>query len=111
MVGDRIMISLLYNKSSGYPYEIDEKVVFDNILLIASKEHTLIGRPLIPNAKVTAIVDEVTQLVTKRWIWKRKRLRKQRIIGSRDWITILRITDIDCDFVQFVDQSIINQEQ
>mmetsp|Transcript_25648 Transcript_25648/g.41882 ORF Transcript_25648/g.41882 Transcript_25648/m.41882 type:complete len:169 (-) Transcript_25648:1897-2403(-) len=101
MPGDRIMVSLYYNKETGWPYRVDEQVIFDNVLCVSSREHSLIGRPLIPGPRVLGVVEEITQTAKKIWIWKRKHNRKKRIIGSREWVTIIRITDIECNFEDF----------
>eukprot|EP00483_Globobulimina_turgida_P005143 UN05153 len=111
MKGDRIMLSLFYNKETGMSYKVGETVIFDNILCVASREYSLIGRPLIPGPRVIGIVEEITQIVKKIWIRKKQRCRKKRIIGSREWVTIIRILDIECnfeDFAPFVDNDNMN---
>ena len=95
------MVSLYYNKETGWPYKVGEEVIFDNILCVASREHSIIGRPLIPGPRVIGVVDEITQIVKKRWIRKKQRCRKKRVIGSREWVTIIRILDIECNFEDF----------
>eukprot|EP01084_Bolivina_argentea_P009787 18264_1 len=102
MKGDRIMVSLYYNKETGWPYNVGDKVIFDNILCIGSREYSLIGRPLIPGPRVIGIVEEKTQTAKKIWIRKKQRCRKKRIIGSREWVTIIRILDIECNFEDYV---------
>ena len=96
MIGDRIMLHLYYNLETGVPYQVNDKIIFDSVLLIGTRNETIIGRPLIPGIKVVGIVDEITQLVKKRWIWKKQRHRKTRIHGSRNWVTVVRIVDIQC---------------
>lgn len=95
------MLSLYYNKETGWPYRVGEEVIFDNILCVASREYSLIGRPLIPGPRVIGIVDEITQTAKKIWIRKKKRCRKKRVIGSREWVTIIRILDIECNFEDY----------
>ena len=102
MKGDRIMVSLYYNKETGFPYKVGEEVIFDNVLCVASREYSLIGRPLIPGPRVIGIVEEITQTAKKIWIRKKKRCRKRRVIGSREWVSIIRILEIECDFEDFV---------
>ncbi|ETO29738.1 50S ribosomal protein L21 [Reticulomyxa filosa] len=104
MKGDRVMIPLLMNQETGYPFVVNEKVVFDTVLLAASREHTLIGRPLVPGVQVIATVEEITHLLRKRFIWKRKREEKKIVRGSRELVTIFRIDDIICDFAKYVSQ-------
>jgi large subunit ribosomal protein L21 len=38
--------------------QVNDKVVWNKVLLIASKDFTLLGRPLVANAQVEAIVEE-----------------------------------------------------
>ena len=74
--------------------KVGEKVEIDEVLLIGTRDQTTVGRPLIPNAKVIATVEEQTR--DKKLIVFKKKRRKgyKKKQGHRSYITVLRIDDI-----------------
>ena len=54
--------------------KVGEKVEIDEVLLIGTRDQTTVGRPLIPNAKVIATVEEQTR--DKKLIVFKKKRRK-----------------------------------
>lgn len=73
---------------------IQTKLIFDKVLLLGSKEYTVIGQPLLPSAKVVATVEEHDKS-SKVIIYKKKRRKTYaRKTGHREPYTLLRIADI-----------------
>ena len=66
-------------------------------MLVASKDFTLLGRPLVTNARVEAVIEEKVRS-SKTIVFKKKR-RKQykRSFGSRANLAVLRINKIVYD--------------
>jgi large subunit ribosomal protein L21 len=64
------------------------------VLLVGSKFATVIGHPLVPQARVTLQVEEITldQKVTILKFRRRKNSRRRK--GFRRQLTILRVTNI-----------------
>lgn len=87
--GDRIIV----NKVDG---QAGETHVFDHVLLVGTPTKTFIGRPVIPDAKVTALIEEQTQ-DAKVIVFKRqpKNNSRRKTIGHRRKVSFLRITDIE----------------
>jgi len=77
--------------------EVGEEIILDKVLLVGTKNWTAIGTPLLPLAKVFAIVEEQT-LSEKVIIFKKKRRKNyRRLKGHRQQITTLRITDVSIE--------------
>eukprot|EP00466_Bigelowiella_natans_P000507 jgi/Bigna1/66429/fgenesh1_pg.1_\ len=75
---------------------VGQEVVFDNIMLLASENHTVIGKPFIPGTKVCAVVEEQTQTRKIRVFKKRRRkASSKRTKGHRSMVTLVRITEIN----------------
>ena len=74
--------------------KVGEQMEINDVLLIGTKDQTIVGRPLIPNAKVIATVEEQTR--DKKLIVFKKKKRKgyKKKQGHRSYITVLRINDI-----------------
>jgi large subunit ribosomal protein L21 len=76
------------------PYEVGETIDLDKVLLVADKESSIIGTPIIPNASVRAtIVDQFKGKkirVLKYKSGNRYRVRQ----GHRQFYTRLRIDEI-----------------
>ena len=84
---------LLANYLEGY--DINEQIVFDGVLMVGTKEFTLLGRPHVGSAKVYATVEEQTEL-EKTIVFKKKRRKNyQRTMHYPHKITVLRINKID----------------
>ncbi|KAL3643420.1 hypothetical protein CASFOL_014235 [Castilleja foliolosa] len=74
--------------------DVNDKVVLNKVLLLGSQTQTIIGRPILPDAAVHAVVEEHA-LDAKVIIFKKKRRKNyRRTNGHRQELTKLRITDI-----------------
>lgn len=74
--------------------EVNDKLMLNKVLLLGSTSETIIGRPILPDAAVHAIVEEHA-LDAKVIIFKKKRRKNyRRTKGHRQELTKLRITDI-----------------
>ena len=74
--------------------DVGETVHLDDVLLVGSATETVVGRPLVPGARVTLAVEEKKK--EKKVIIFKKRRRKgyQRKNGFRRQVTALRVMDI-----------------
>lgn len=89
--GDVILTENLVGTNVG------DVIRLDKILLIGTKEQTVIGTPIIENAYVLAEVQENTKS-SKLIVFKKKRRKNyRRTRGVRLPITILRILDVHYD--------------
>lgn len=74
--------------------EVNEKLILNRVLMLGSQTQTIIGRPILPDAAVHAVVEEHA-LDAKVIIFKKKRRKNyRRTKGHRQELTKLRITDI-----------------
>ncbi|XP_059291716.1 large ribosomal subunit protein bL21m [Lycium ferocissimum] len=74
--------------------EVNDKLILNKVMLLGSKTQTIIGRPILPDAAVHAVVEEHA-LDAKVLIFKKKRRKNyRRTRGHRQELTKLRITDI-----------------
>ncbi|KAG5561671.1 hypothetical protein RHGRI_004654 [Rhododendron griersonianum] len=74
--------------------EVNEKLILNRVLMLGSQSQTIIGRPILPDAAVHAVVEEHA-LDAKVIIFKKKRRKNyRRTKGHRQELTKLRITDI-----------------
>ncbi|XP_048323454.2 large ribosomal subunit protein bL21m [Ziziphus jujuba] len=74
--------------------EVNDKVILNKVLLLGSSSQTIVGRPIVPDAAVHAVVEEHA-LDAKVLIFKKKRRKNyRRTKGHRQELTKLRITDI-----------------
>ena len=84
---------LLANYLEGY--DINDQIVFDGILMVGTKDFTLLGRPHVGSAKVYATVEEQTEM-EKTIVFKKKRRKSyQRTMHYPHKVTVLRINKID----------------
>ncbi|CAH2077412.1 unnamed protein product, partial [Thlaspi arvense] len=75
--------------------DINDKLILTKVLLLGSASQTIIGRPILPEATVHAVVEEHA-LDEKVLIFKKKRRKNyRRTTGHRQELTKLRITDIE----------------
>ncbi|KAK2364923.1 50S ribosomal protein L21, mitochondrial [Trifolium repens] len=75
--------------------EVNDKLILNKVLLLGSTSQTIIGRPIVPDAAVHAVVEEHA-LDAKVIIFKKKRRKNyRRTKGHRQELTKLRITDIE----------------
>lgn len=74
--------------------EVNDKLILNKVLMLGSPTQTIIGRPILPEAAVHAVVEEHA-LDAKVIIFKKKRRKNyRRTNGHRQELTRLRITDI-----------------
>ncbi|PIN01716.1 Mitochondrial/chloroplast ribosomal L21 protein [Handroanthus impetiginosus] len=74
--------------------DVNDKITLNKVLLVGTKTSAYIGKPIVPNAKVEAIVEEQT-LDKKVIVFKYKKKKNyRRNIGHRQPITRIRITSI-----------------
>ncbi|GBE58585.1 mitochondrial ribosomal protein L21 [Babesia ovata] len=89
--GDLVQIERLRRRSAG------EKVTFGTVLLVASRDWTIIGKPTVPYAKVEATIEQQTLCGEQISFRYRKSRRISRFLRVRHWVTVLRIDDIVVD--------------
>ncbi|XP_057463911.1 50S ribosomal protein L21, mitochondrial-like [Actinidia eriantha] len=74
--------------------EVNDKLILNKVLMLGSQSQTIIGRPILSDAAVHAVVEEHA-LDAKVIIFKKKRWKNyRRTKGHRQELTQLRITDI-----------------
>ncbi|XP_066368257.1 large ribosomal subunit protein bL21m-like [Miscanthus floridulus] len=75
--------------------DVNDKLVLNRVLMLGSQTQTVIGRPILPDAAVHAVVEEHA-LDAKVIIFKKKRRKNyRRTKGHRQELTKLRITNIE----------------
>lgn len=86
---------VLSNYLAGY--DINDQIVFEGVLMVGTKDFTMVGRPLVTSAKVYATVEEQTE-TDKTIVFKKKRRKTyQKSIQFAHMITVLRINEIELD--------------
>lgn len=74
--------------------EPGQRIYLDKVLLVGTKENTWLGNPLLPNARVVALVEQQTK-AEKIIVFKKKRRKNyRRTKGFRPSITVLRIEEV-----------------
>ncbi|XP_011024016.1 PREDICTED: 50S ribosomal protein L21, mitochondrial [Populus euphratica] len=74
--------------------EVNDKLILNKVLMLGTSAQTIIGRPILPDAAVHAVVEEHA-LDAKVIIFKKKRRKNyRRTKGHRQELTRLRIADI-----------------
>jgi len=76
------------------PNEVDDKIEFDEVLLVGDEDNTVIGQPLVEGAVVKAtVVDQIRgkKVVVFKY---RQRTNYRRKYGHRHLYTRLQIDDI-----------------
>jgi len=69
------------------------QILLDKVLLVGTKNHTVVGTPLLDKAKVLAEVQE--QSKTERiWIYKKTDHKRKKRKGHRQPYTLLKIIDV-----------------
>lgn len=90
-VGDLVQAEKLHRREAG------EKVVFGTVLLVGTKEFTVIGKPTVPYAKVHATIEQQT-LAGEMLVFKyRARKKQSKFWRRRQYVTMLRIDKIEID--------------
>ncbi|CAM8903260.1 unnamed protein product [Rhodiola kirilowii] len=75
--------------------EVNDKIILNKVMLLGSSLQTIVGRPIVPDAAVHAVVEEHA-LDAKVIIFKKKRRKNyRRCKGHRQELTKLRITNIE----------------
>ncbi|KAG0590170.1 hypothetical protein KC19_1G077900 [Ceratodon purpureus] len=84
---------LIYTEKLKY-CDINDKLMLNKVLMLGSKDQTIIGRPTVPKAAVFAVVEEHA-LDEKVIIFKKKRRKNyRRTTGHRQELTRLRILEV-----------------
>ncbi|KAG0578997.1 hypothetical protein KC19_4G065000 [Ceratodon purpureus] len=84
---------LIYTEKLKY-CDINDKLMLNKVLMLGSKDQTIIGRPIVPKAAVFAVVEEHA-LDEKVIIFKKKRRKNyRRTTGHRQELTRLRILEV-----------------
>ncbi|KAL8143977.1 hypothetical protein V2J09_017009 [Rumex salicifolius] len=74
--------------------DVNDKLILNKVMLLGSQTQTIVGRPILEEAAVHAVVEEHA-LDAKVIIFKKKRRKNyRRTKGHRQELTRLRITDI-----------------
>ena len=74
--------------------QVGSTLELDQVLMVGTRGHTLVGRPLVPQARVRVAVEEQT-FDAKTHVFKKKRRKGyRRWNGHRRQLTVLRIMDI-----------------
>lgn len=76
------------------PFEVDQKVQIDDILLVGDGESTVVGQPLVEGASVSATVVEQFRGEKIIVFHYRQRNNLRRTNGHRQYYTRLRIDNI-----------------
>ncbi|EUD65911.1 hypothetical protein C922_03635 [Plasmodium inui San Antonio 1] len=90
-IGDIVQTEKLHRKKAG------DIVYFGTVLLVGSKDFTIIGKPTVPYCRVKATVEQITlskEILSFRY---KKVRRSSRFLRIKHWITILKIDDIIID--------------
>ncbi|KAK9908800.1 hypothetical protein WJX75_003070 [Coccomyxa subellipsoidea] len=74
--------------------DVNDKVKLARVMMLGSRHETIIGRPLIPQASITAVVEEQFQDAKVLIFKKRRRKNSRRLKGHRQDLTTLRIVEI-----------------
>ena len=77
--------------------DIGDTVTIDEVLLVGSRRSSIIGQPIIKNAKVLAQVEEITKDKKVIAFKLRRRKNSKSTVGHRRDVVILRINDIIID--------------
>ena len=63
--------------------DVNDRVKLGRVLMLGSRHETIIGRPLVPNASVTAVIEEQFQDAKVLIFKKRRRKNSRRLKGHR----------------------------
>ena len=63
----KIMLEILDDS-----YEVGQQLVFDDVLMVGTKDYTAVGRPSVENARVFVTLEEITRS-EKVIVFKKKR--------------------------------------
>jgi len=74
--------------------DVNDKLLFPQVLLLGSRSATVVGRPVVPRACVIAVVEQQTRDAKVIIFKKRRRKNSRKHAGHRQELTMLRILDI-----------------
>ncbi|MES1920352.1 hypothetical protein MHBO_002030 [Bonamia ostreae] len=103
-VGDRLMLERLFDDNKRL-YDIGDRVTWENVLMVGSRNATVIGQPLVSNSKVLGVVEEQTELKPIMVFKKKRRKGYNRLKEFIPKTTIVRITDVEFDFESILEKS------
>lgn len=93
-IGDIVQTEKIHRRKAG------DVVYFGTVLLVGSKDFTIIGKPTVPYCRVKATIEQITlskEILSFRY---KKVRRSSRFLRIKHWITILKIEDIIIDTKQ-----------
>jgi ribosomal protein L21 len=103
--GDEIMVNKLYG------VEIQNEILLDKVLLLGTKEFTVIGKPLLTKVKVLTTVEEISK-TKKVWVFKKKRRKGyRRLRGARHPYTLLKVQAILIPKFDTTNEALRSQEK
>jgi len=73
---------------------VNDVVELTRVLMVGSAKRTIIGRPIVENARVMCLVEEVVKDEKTIIFKKRRRKYSRRWNGARAILTSLRVTDV-----------------
>ena len=76
------------------PYDVDHKLVIEDVLLVGDGDNTVLGQPLVEGAKVSATVIEQFRGEKIMVFHYRQRTNLRKMAGHRQYYTRLRIDEI-----------------
>eukprot|EP00397_Hematodinium_sp_SG-2012_P056547 GEMP01069893.1.p1 GENE.GEMP01069893.1~~GEMP01069893.1.p1 ORF type:complete len:340 (+),score=45.26 GEMP01069893.1:192-1211(+) len=90
-VGDLIQAEKLHRREAG------EQVKFGTVLMVGSRDWTILGKPTVPYAYVKCTIEQQT-LAGEKLVFKYKpRRRSSNFYRDRHYVTMLRVDEIVCD--------------
>jgi len=87
-VGDLVQCEYITRRQAG------EKIVFGTVLLVGSKNWTIIGKPTVPYAMVKATIEQQTLAGEKIVFTYKSRKKQSKFHRRRQHVTMLRIDEI-----------------
>lgn len=74
--------------------QVGDKLLFDQVLLVGSRDYTVLGKPFVPGVEITATVEEQTTTQRLNVFKMRRRTGYKRLMRVSPMVTLLRINDI-----------------
>lgn len=90
-VGDLVQTERIKRREAG------EKIVFGTVLLAGSRDWTIIGKPTVPYARVHCTIEQQTLSKEMLVYMYKARRRVSRFKRVRQWVTMLRVDNIEID--------------
>ena len=89
---DRLVLEEL-----GSEFEVGQQLVFDDVLMVGTKDYTAMGRPTVENARVFVTLEEKTQSEKVIVFKKKRRQGYQKSQGHRQMLNVVKIDRIEHD--------------